>query len=191
MIALLAVALLAAPGEIPAPVRAFYGADPQLAQKARIEEIMGVYLVDPPRRHESERITLEGGRIRVDLWHPVGRSSDTELKTRAVKWLVFGRTKYATGARGVFSEVPGAQEVVLVFHEVVRPDEKGRRRSAQKDQINRYLAIKLERDRFERMNLEAFEGCISRGDCGALFRSAFGQTKFDRAYTAARRREGP
>ena len=118
----------------------------------------------------------------------MGNSSDVELKTRAVRWLVFGRTAFSSGARGVFSELPAAQEVVLVFHEVVR-GEKGRRRS--KEQIKRYLALRLDRKRFERLNLDAVSACIERGDCSAVFRSAFSQKKFDRRYTAKRRREGP
>jgi hypothetical protein len=177
----------------PQPVRAdgiaprtaqFYGADDPLIEiKNQVEKHMGVYLCDPPRRHESERVHLKGKQVRVDLWQPVSRLSDLELKNRAVEWLVFGRTVYATGARGVFSEMAGVDDLLLVFHEVLRPDEKGRRKSEQAEQVRRYMALRIKRDRFERINLSELEGCVARADCQAQFRSAFNEARFDSKYT--------
>lgn len=190
--ALLALLLAAPPGvradSIPPRAKQIYGADdPYVGLKARVEALMGIYLVDPPRRHRSERVTLKKGRLIIDTWQPVARLSDAELKTRAVEWLVFGRTQYATGARGVFSELGGVNEIVLAFHEVIRPDQKGRRRSKKPDRIKRYLALRLTRSRFERLNIPALEGCVSRGDCQAQFRSAFTDARLNRKFTHRRR----
>ncbi len=163
--------------------------DPQREMKADLERMMGIYLVDPPRRHPSERVVIDGGRVRFDIWQPVGRNTDVELKTRAVKWLVLGRTGFSKGARGIFSDYPSVAEVMLAFHEVTRPDKTKRRRTRQPDKITRYLIIKLARDRFERLDPAVYEGCVGRGDCAARFRSDFGRARFDRKYTARRRRE--
>ncbi len=163
--------------------------DPQRKMKVAIEQMMGIYLVDPPRRHSSEKVVIKGGRIRFDIWQPVGRNTDLELKTRAVKWLVFGRTGFSNGARGIFSEYPKVAEVMLVFHEVARPDKQKRRRTRQAEKITRYLILKLGRKRFERLKIEVLEGCVKRADCGSVFRSGFDGARFDRKYTAKRRKE--
>ncbi len=163
--------------------------DPQRELKVAIEAMMGIYLVDPPRRHDSERVVVQGGRIRFDIWQPVGRSTDAELKTRAVKWLLFGRTSFSSGARGIFSEYPQVVEVMLVFHEVNRPNKTKRRRTQQKEKVARYLILKLSRAKFSRLQPKAFEGCVGRGDCTALFRSGFDASRFDRKYVTKRRKD--
>jgi hypothetical protein len=163
--------------------------DPQRKMKVAIERMMGIYLVDPPRRHASEKVVIKGGRIRFDIWQPVGRNTDLELKTRAVKWLVFGRTGFSNGARGIFSEYPRVAEVMLVFHEVSRPDKKKRRRTRQTEKITRYLILKLGRQRFERLEIDVLERCVSRADCGTVFGKAFDGARFVSKYTAKRRKE--
>jgi len=167
---------------------AFYDRSDRLAtKKAAIDRIMGVYQTHPPRRHPAERVHIKGNAVQIDVWHPVGRSTDTELKTRAVEWFVFGRTGYADGVRGIFSEFPEIKDVRMSFMEVVRPDETGRRRSKQKDKVMRYLLLRLDRKRFERIDPEKLEGCIERGDCSRAFRSYFKGAKFNRKYTAKAR----
>ena len=54
--------------------------DRQAETKSVIEALLGVYLVHPPRRHQSERVRSKRGHFTVDLWHPVGDSTDQELK---------------------------------------------------------------------------------------------------------------
>jgi len=168
----------------------FYPAkDPQRARKARIDEIMGVFQVHPPRRHPSERVRAKGKAIQIEVWHPVGRNTDVELKTRAVEWFVFGRTQYAQGVRGVFSEFSDISDVRLAFTEVIRPDEKGRRKSKQQDKVKRYLLLHLDRKRFERLDMEKLKGCVERGDCSREFRSLFKDARFDRRYTRKAREQ--
>lgn len=162
----------------------FYRADdPQKARKARIDELMGVYQVHPPRRHPSERVRVKGSAVQIEVWHPVGRNTDVELKTRAVEWFVFGRTQYADGVRGVFGEFSDVSDVRFAFTDVIRPDQKGRRRSSERDTVKRYLLLHLDRQRFERLDVETLRGCIERGDCSREFRSLFKDARFDRKYT--------
>ncbi len=191
---LLSTPLLAGPAQAqrargdavrPRAAKIYPDSDPLAKQKARVEALMGVYLVDPPRRHASERVKVKGSRVQLDIWQPVARSSDTELKTRAVQWFVFGRTGYAKGVRGIFSEMAGIDQVTMVFHEVLR---EGRGRKKGAETVKRYLVLRLDRRRFERMKVEALRGCVERGDCSRAFRSAFTSAKLERRYTARRRK---
>ena len=193
---ILLIALLASPAT--AKVRAeavqpraakIYPDDPLGKMKVQVERLMGMYLVDPPRRHRSERVKIKGGQVRIDMWQPVPRLTDIELKTRAVTWFINGRTQYASGVRGVFSEMPGVNEVLLVFHEVIRPDKKGRRRSKKKDKIKNYLALKLTRKKFERLKMRPIKICIEQNDCSTVFRADFSGARLDTKYTKARRAE--
>ena len=152
--------------------------------KRRIEALMGVYLTAPPRRHRSERIEFRRSSVIIDIWHPIGQNSDADLKTRAVKWLIFGRTQYAKGARGIFSEFPQLKRVVLRFHTVTKVDQKGRRRSSKPDRIQSYLALALNRSQFERLDIEAMKICIEQADCSAAFKDAFTKSVFKRRYVA-------
>ena len=163
--------------------------DRQAETKSVIEALLGVYLVHPPRRHQSERVRSKRGHFTVDLWHPVGDSTDQELKTRAVQWLFFGRTQYAKGARAVFSECPDVKRLSLRFHEVIRPEIRGRRRTKRKEKINRYLSISLTRREFESMDVDELRECVERMDCRRVFDSRFKKKTFKRRYIQQRRRE--
>lgn len=163
--------------------------DPLAAKKRRIDQIMGVFQVHPPQRHPAEQTRMKRSAVQIEVWHPVGRNSDVELKTRAVEWFVFGRTQYADGVRGIFSEMPDLTDVRFAFIEVIRPDQKGRRKSTQKDQVKRYLLLHLDRRRFEQLPIEALEGCVARGDCSREFRSSFKEARFDRRYTRKARED--
>ena len=163
--------------------------DREAETKSVIEALLGVYLVHPPRRHRSERVRSKRGHFTVDLWHPVGDSTDQELKTRAVQWLFFGRTQYAKGARAVFSECPSVKRLSLRFHEVIRPDIRGRRRAKRKEKINRYLSISLTRREFESMDVDELRECVERRDCRRVCASRFKTKTCKRRYIHQRRRE--
>ena len=154
----------------------------------RIEREMGVYLVQSPRRHPSEKVTISRGRAVVDIWHPVHLMSDEEIKTRAVQWLIFGRTQYASGASGVFKGNPAIRSVTLRFHEVIRPGGNTRRQKGR-ERIKRYLAIRISRTDLETIDLAPIKECGDRGDCTSEFRTMFTRVSFDGRYTRKRRRE--
>jgi hypothetical protein len=162
-----------------------YGADdPAGLLKARIEELMGVYLVDPPRRHASERVTMKGGDVKLTYWQTIASASDEELLAKAVQWFVFGRTQYATGVRGVFSEMPAVDHVELAFEEVVRPERRGRRRGDE--ELHEYLSLDLSRAKFGQLDLERAKQCVQKGRCGAVARDLFDHVRFDARYVHAR-----
>ena len=165
--------------------------DPNAELKRAIEKRMGVYLVHPPRRHQAERVRIKGKRATVDVWHPVGSRTDTWLKARAVQWLVQGRTQWSGGARAVFSDITTIDEVRLRFVDIVRPGTKGRRLKFKKrERIKPYLVLAIKRSRVESVDLKAVKACTERSDCNRLFSRSFSAAKFDRKYTAKRRKEG-
>ncbi|MFN3200276.1 MAG: hypothetical protein ACE366_17900 [Bradymonadia bacterium] len=169
-----------------------YGNDPIAPVKLRIEDLMGFYMIEPPMRHTSERVEFQRGIVQLSYWQPVQGLSEAELITRAVDWFVFGRTQYASGVRGIFSELPNAKQVVVVFHEVIRDDPKkgqlkGRRRA--KEQIKPYLILGIDRARFERMDLNAIKRCIDASDCTRVYRKQFAIAKFNRRYFQSRQEE--
>jgi len=159
--------------------------DPLRELKLRVEAITGLYEVNPPVRRRSERVVIKGARLQLTYWHSLGSTTEAELKTRAVRWLVLGRTQYATGARGIFEELPAIDEVTLVFHEVVRPRISRRRQGPET--IAPYLALRLSRASFETLDLDAISACAEAGDCVVAFDEMFDEARFDRRYYRKRR----
>ena len=169
--------------------RDFYPPDePNRDIKLWSEQILGLYLVDPPRRHASERVDYSNNHLHFHLWRPIGQRTMVELWSEAASWLVFGRIKYSSGARGLFSDLGGLERVTVSLHEVVRPDQEGRRLSKEPDQVQIYLTISLKRDAFERLDLQALRDCALNMDCGRAMRSSFSLVKLNSRYIKRRKR---
>jgi len=147
--------------------------EPHARLKGKVESLMGIYLVHPPRRHHSERIQIRKKTVKASVWHPVGEASDTELMTRAVKWLIFGRTQYASGARGVFSTFDKIDRITLVFHDVIRTRRSSRRRRSVREKVKDYLSLTIDRTQFERLNMTELRECVERLDCATVFAQRF------------------
>ncbi len=176
------------PDAVTARAAQVYGADdPTAPLKLRVEQLTGIYLVDPPRRHATERVSLKGGEVRITYWQTIGGATDEELLARAVGWFVLGRTQYATGARGVFGEMPAVERMVLTFEDVVRPERKGRRRG--EEEVHEYLTLEMSRAKFEQLDaarLERVKQCVQKVRCGPVARELFDKARFDQKYTRAR-----
>jgi hypothetical protein len=156
--------------------------EPDLDLKVAAEQAMGLYLVDPPRRHASERVDFADSHLQFHIWRPIAGRSMTALWSEAASWLTFGRVKYSQGARALFELLPGLEQVTLSYHEVVRPGEDGRRRSELPDQVNTYLTISLTRDAFERLNMEELRLCARQERCGKQMRASFSRVSLNQAY---------
>ena len=174
---LAAVALQAAPNAARAEP-AVYAGEPDADALARLDGAFGLYLTRPPRRHAVERVARVDDEVRLTVWVPAATQTDTELQTRAVEWLLLGRTQYAQGARTLFSDWPDIDRVLLTFVDIQRTEEKSRRASAET--ITPFLRVRLTRSRFERLKLKAVEACVEKGDCAAVFKAAFDEARFDR-----------
>ena len=149
--------------------------------EAFAERAMGIYLTHGRRRHALERVQVKGTSVQINVWRPIGEDQDVQLKTDAVKWLVFGRTQFVDGARAIFSEYSRVKEIQVRFIDIVKP--RRVKAGAPKERSKIYLLLSLTRKRFERINGDAIRGCIGRGDCSKVFRSNFSSARFDRAYT--------
>ncbi|MEE2645519.1 MAG: hypothetical protein VYD19_11355 [Myxococcota bacterium] len=168
------------------PREEFYPADdPARALKIELELAMGLYLVAPPRRHRSERVEINGDRVTFHLWHPVAAQENQALVSRALRWLIFGRTRYSGGARALFSE-SNMRTLTIDFHEVNRPENSRRRRG--KETVKSYLRMTLSRDAFERLELGEVEDCLERTQCLRLARRKLKLT-LNRRYTRRARRK--
>ena len=167
----------------------FYAPDePDRALKVYAEQQLGLYLVDPPRRHASERVDYGKEHLHFHLWRPIAERPLLELWSEAASWLVFGRVKFSTGARGLFSDLPALRRVTLSLHEVLRPGEEGRRLSKKPDQVHIYLTVSLTREDFERLDLQELKLCAANVSCSREVRSSFSLVKANSRYLKRRAR---
>ena len=152
--------------------------------KLMAEEMMGLYLVDFPRRHRSEVVDLNSKRnhLHFHLWVPIGEQSRTQLWSKAAYWLIFGRTQYAQGARGLFSELVELDKISISFHEVIRIGQEGRRRSDKEDKIQVYLTLSISRSKFEQLDIKLLENCGMLLDCPKEIRRSFNHSRFNVRY---------
>ena len=157
--------------------------------KITAEEMMGLYLVDFPRRHRSEVVTLNKKRnhLHFHLWVPIGGQTRTQLWSKAAYWLVFGRTQYASGSRGLFGEMDGIDKISLSFHEVIRPGQEGRRPSSKPDKIKQYLTLTLSRHKFEKLDIGLLKQCGMLLDCPKNFQRSFSYSRFNTRYLKKRK----
>jgi hypothetical protein len=167
----------------------FYEPDePDRDLKLWAERMLGLYLVDPPRRHASERVDYSSDHLHFHLWRPIGQRSMVELWSEAASWLTFGRIKYSSGARGLFGDLGTLKRVTVSLHEVIRPKQEGRRLSKEPDVVEIYLTISLTRADFERLDLDALRSCALNSNCDRSMRSAFSLVKLNSRYIKRRRR---
>ena len=164
----------------------YRGATEQLEMKLEIEKMMGTYLTHPPRRHQSERVSIKKSSVFVDVWQSVYGLTDEELKCRAIQWLVFGRTQYSKGGRAVLSVLPQFKTIWLRMHEVEHKA-NSRRVKKGREKIVRYASLKLKRQHLQTLNLATLKKRIDKGSCSKAFKGIFGG-KFVSRYTRKRRK---
>ena len=183
-----AATLAQASPQFPQHVLEIYGSsDPMLDTKLKLEKMMGVYLTHPPRRHNSEKIQIKKSTVYVDVWQtPLGLSDD-ELKCRAVKWLIFGRTKYEEGGRAVLSRHSEFDTVKLTFNEILRP-KNSRRKTQSKDRIRPYLHLTLKRHHLKVLELSEIREMIARQQCSRIFKRPL-KGHIASKFTKARRKQ--
>jgi hypothetical protein len=160
------------------PSRKFYPIDDEQAEfKEKVENIMGLYLVDPPRRHESELLQWDGKNLHFHLWLPIASFSDEQLIDKALNWLIFGRIRYSQGARGILSDYMDINHISLSFHEIQRKDPQ----SNENEKINPYLMIKISRSQFESItDLQEIREC--QNECMSLIKRYGFSFKMDKKY---------
>lgn len=161
--------------------------DPYRELKIFAEEEMGIYLVDPPRRHASEITQYSSDHLHFHVWRPL-TGTKRALWSTGAGWLVFGRIKYSRGARQLFADMPTLKRITLSFHEVIRPDQKGRRLGKAVDKIHTYLTLSITRADFESLDIERLRSCSRLEDCGQEERRMLSLVKFNSRYIKRRSR---
>ena len=161
--------------------------DPWRELKIAAEQEMGLYLVEPPRRHASEITNYSNEHLHFHIWRPISESRRS-IWSRGVYWLIFGRIKYSSGARQLFSDLSSLKRITISFHEVIRPKRKGRRRSKKPDKVYTYFTVSITRADFEKVDLELIRQCGRNLDCGRDVRSMMSLVKFNSRYVKRRLR---
>jgi hypothetical protein len=161
--------------------------DPWRELKIAAEQEMGLYLVEPPRRHASEITNYSNEHLHFHIWRPISESRRS-IWSRGVYWLIFGRIKYSSGVRQLFSDLPSLKRITISFHEVIRPKRKGRRRSKKPDKVYTYFTVSITRADFEKVDLELIRQCGRNLDCGRDVRSMMSLVKFNSRYVKRRLR---
>lgn len=160
--------------------------DPWRDLKLSAEQQMGLYLVDPPRRHASEVTQWSNDQLHFHLWRPLTESKRA-IWSRAVGWLVFGRVRYSGGAQRLFEDLPTLKRITLSLHEVERPQKTKKGKKAE-DLVHTYLTISLKRADFERLDIQQLKRCSNQLDCGDEVRQQLSLLKFNSRYIKGRLR---
>ena len=184
----------------------FYADDPWYNLKLAAEHEMGLFLVEPPRRHASEMTQYSNDHLHFHLWRPISESNQA-MWSRALGWLIFGRVKYARGAQQLFADIPSLRRITISLHEIQRPRKSGqlgclsngakksrkkrhrrRNKESQVDTIQTYLTLSLTRRDFERLNIEKIKQCSELLDCDKEVRSMVSLLKLNTRYLKRRAR---
>ena len=183
-----------------------YADDPWYNLKLSAEQEMGLYLVEPPRRHASEVTQYSNDHLHFHLWRPLSENNQA-MWSRALGWLIFGRIKYSRGAQQLFADIPTLRRITLSLHEVERPkaseragcmsrsskrSKRRRRRAARpenhSDTIHTYLTLSLTRRDFERLKIDQIKQCSELLDCDKEVRSMVSLLKLNTRYLKRRAR---
>ncbi len=143
-------------------LRQIYPEDPLFETKLRLERHLGVYLIRYPQRDESERVEINKRDVDASIWVSIGSREENDLACKMVRWLVFGRTTWARGARGVFSDFQDLNALTLRFVNVRLRDNK---RGRVKKQVHEVMEATLTRRDFEKLKLEEVQDDLNQERC--------------------------
>lgn len=187
----------------PTSAAELYSGDAWYDLKLAAEQEMGLFLVEPPRRHASEITQYSNDHLHFHLWSPVSESNQA-MWSRALGWLLFGRVKYSRGAQQLFADIPSLKRITLSLHEVERAqsgktlgcvsgkDKRRSRRSRKRsrksaqDLVQTYLTVSLTRENFERLDIDRIKQCTRLLDCDRTIRSMISLLKWNTRYLKRR-----
>jgi len=160
-------------------LHAIYGDDPLFNTKLDIERHLGIYLIAYPQRDESERVDVNRKGIEASIWVSIGAREENELACKMVRWVIFGRTRWARGARGVFSEFADLDSLAIRFINVRQRDGK---RGRVKKEVNELMEGRLTRKDFDKLDLEAVQDMLAREECIDAARKVLSAYSFNQRY---------
>lgn len=159
-----------------------YADDPLANTKINIERHLGVYLVKFPQRDTIERVHIKGRNVDADLWHSIGSATEDDLACKAIQWLIFGRTQWALGARGIFSNYPDLNKLSLHFINVKKRDVQKQR---VKRDVIRYMSVSISRNKFNKLDVSQLQDDLLNRSCSAVARDTLSSYRFNQSYYTA------
>lgn len=115
VVALALVALFSASTVLAA--ESMYGNDPKRELKEDVEDVYGMYILNPSRRHPKEKVEINGESVELWLYHDPRKVDFDKLKCDAIRWLVLGRFGKG-GAQPFFAEFKKFNAVELDLYEL-------------------------------------------------------------------------
>lgn len=94
-----------------------------------VERALDPFLTSAQYRDQDERVDLTDGRAEVWLLESLEQGDLAAKVCNGARWLIGGRLKQSTGARGAFSVLPELRELSLIFYKIktkVDPNLEGR-----------------------------------------------------------------
>ena len=97
--------------------------------RAKIERALDPFLTNAEYRDADERVEYADGRAEVWVLESLEQGELAKKVCQGARWLIGGRLKRSTGARGAFLAIPQLRELSLIFFKVktkVNPNLEGR-----------------------------------------------------------------
>ena len=112
----------------------------------------------------------------------IGARTEEQLACRAVEWLVFGRTQWSLGVRGVFSELPRVKKVSLQFINIRLRDGKNKEKPAE---VVPYMTVEMTRSKFDKLDVRALRSALEAQRCVEAANTYLSSYRFDNKYYTA------
>ncbi len=165
-------------GDDETSLKTIYKNDDLFGTKLKMERHLGLYLVRFPQRDLTEKITITGKDVDADVWVSIGSQTEDDLACKALQWIVFGRTRWSLGARGIFSDFPDVKKLSINFTNIRHRD--GANEAPKK--LTTYLTVSLTRSRFEKINPTELRQALTENRCATVAREFLNTYKFNTAY---------
>lgn len=94
-----------------------YGNDPAREVKEDIEDVYGLYILNPSRRHPKEKVEVNGDTVELWLYHDPRKKDLERIKCDAYKWITLGRFGKG-GAQPFFAQFPKFNAVELILFQL-------------------------------------------------------------------------
>lgn len=148
----LLAALIAAPAMA---AETMYGNDPNRELKEEVEDVYGMYILNPSRRHPKEKIELNGENVEIWLYHDPRKVDADKIKCDAIRWLILGRFGKG-GAQPFFAQFPKFNAVELDMFQLASArtvDASGKYTVTKTPKTT--LKVKLSRKKADRLDFAA------------------------------------
>lgn len=184
----------------PAAVRAageqtMYEGDNDRKIKEDIEDIFGVYIINPDRRHSDEKVHISrdrGGNMTVELrvFYDQRRAAPERLKCFAYRWLLLGRFGEG-GARELFARYPKVENADIMFYTLTskRTVDRDGKYSVTKEPVW-FIRARVTRDRAKQLDWQDLQKnmAIDGSRCAKAGEKAISAKRF-RKYIEAKDRD--